>query len=147
MRVSQILTRNRSDIVYVDPLATMRTAIRLMHRHRIGCVLVLQEDDLLVAVLSERDVVHAFAADTDELLDRPVIDFAHRDSPTAAPDDTVQAVMAVMTATRARHIPIIQFGRVVGIVSIGDIVKSCLNEMIQENAVLQQIARAQYFAN
>jgi signal-transduction protein with cAMP-binding, CBS, and nucleotidyltransferase domain len=55
--------------------------------------------------------------------------------------------MEVMTATRARHVPVIQHGRVMGVVSIGDIVKSRLDEKTQENTVLQEIARAQFFAN
>lgn len=147
MRVSQILPRKPADVVHVEPSATMRVAIGLMKQHRIGSVLVLQEGDRLRGVLSERDVVHAFASDPVNLLDRPVVDFARNDGPTAAPDDTVQSVMEVMTATRARHVPVIQHGRVLGLVSIGDVVKSCLNERMQENAVLQEIARAQYFAN
>jgi len=118
-----------------------------MKHHHIGSVLVLEAGARLRGVLSERDIVHAFVSDPVNLRDRPVIDFARNDGPTATPDDTVQSVMELMTATRARHVPIIQYGRVVGIVSIGDVVKSCLNEKIQENAVLQEIARAQYFAN
>lgn len=125
----------------------MRVAMGLMRQHHIGSVLVLEQGKRLLGVLSERDVVHAFASDPVNLLDRPVIDFARNDGPTAAPEDTVQSVMELMTATRARHVPVIQYGRVVGIVSIGDVVKSYLNEKIQENAVLQEIARAQYFAN
>jgi CBS domain-containing protein len=147
MRVSQILPRKPADVVHVGPAATMRVAIELMKRHGVGSVLVLEHDHRLLGVLSERDVVHALASEAVNLLDRPVIGYVRNDGPTAAPDDTVQSVMEVMTATRARHVPVIQYGRVVGIVSIGDVVKSCLNERIQENAVLQEIARAQYFAN
>jgi CBS domain-containing protein len=66
----------------------------------------------------------------------------HRDSPVASAQDTVQSVMQTMTATRARHVPVLERGRVIGIVSIGDIVKSRLDEKIQENTVLQDLARA-----
>jgi CBS domain-containing protein len=124
----------------------MREAVRLMQLRDVGSVLVVEEADRLLAVLSERDVVHAQALSPVNLLDRPVIEFARRDSPTVEPDDTVQSVMELMTATRSRHIPVIQYGRVIGIVSIGDVVKSLLYEKTQENAVLQEIARAQYFA-
>lgn len=126
--------------------ATVREAVALMKRHHIGSVLIVEEGDRLLGVLSERDVVYALAAEAANVLDRPAIDYAHRDAPIATPEDTVQSVMELMTATRARHIPVIKFGRVAGIVSIGDVVESSLNEKIQENAVLQEIARAQYFA-
>jgi len=147
MRVSAVLTRKRAEVVWVAPSVTMREAIGLMRQRHVGSVMVLEEGDRLLGVLSERDVVHAFASGAANLLDRPVIDFARKSGPTAAPDDSVQSVMELMTATRARHVPILQYGRVIGIVSIGDVVKSCLSDKIQENAVLQEIARAQYFAS
>lgn len=146
VRVSQILPRKRAGFICVEQPGTVREAVALMKRHRVGSVLITEEGNRLLGVLSERDVVHAIASEPAGVLDRPALDFAHRDAPTATPDDTVQAVMELMTATRARHIPVVQFGRVVGIVSIGDVVESFLNEKIQENAVLQEIARAQYFA-
>ncbi len=146
MRVSQILPRKRAGFVCIEPSATVREAVTLMKHYRIGSVLVVEEGNRLLGVLSERDVVYAVASEPINVLDRPALDFARRDAATTTPDDTVQSVMELMTATRARHIPVVQFGRVVGIVSVGDVVKSCLNEKIQENAVLQEIARAQYFA-
>ncbi len=147
MRVSEILPTKRSSLVHVGPSATVGSAVRLMRQHRVGCVLVLDSDRSLMGVLSERDVVHAFALDPVNLLDRLALDIAHKDSPTASSHDTIQSVMEVMTATRSRHVPVIEFGRVIGIVSIGDVVKSRLEEKTQENAVLQEIARAQYFAS
>lgn len=146
MRVNQILPTKRSSIVRVPATATVLTAITLMKREHVGAVLVLDEDDRLLGVLSERDVVYGFASDAQDLLRKPVLEVARRDSPTAALDDTVQSVMECMTATRARHVPIVRFGRVVGVVSIGDVVKSRLAEKTQENTVLQEIARAQFFA-
>lgn len=146
MRVSQILPTKRSGIVRVPATATVLTAITLMKREHVGAVLVLDEDDRLLGVLSERDVVYGFASDPQELLQKPVLEVASRDAPTGALEDTVQSVMERMTATRARHVPIVRFGRVIGVVSIGDIVKSRLDEKTQENTVLQEIARAQFFA-
>jgi CBS domain-containing protein len=75
-----------------------------------------------------------------------VIDIAHKSVPVAALQDTVQSVMEAMTTTHTRHVPVVQYGQVVGVVSIGDIVKSRLDEKTQENAVLQEIARAQFLA-
>jgi CBS domain-containing protein len=147
MRVSQLLPRKRSDLVQVTPSATVGTAIGLMRANHVGAVLVVDPDRRLLGVLSERDVVHAFASNPLNLLDKPVLEVARRDNPTAAPDDTVQSIMELMTATHSRHLPVLRHERVVGIISIGDVVKSRIEEQSQENAVLQEIARAQYFAN
>jgi CBS domain-containing protein len=146
MRVSQILSAKRLNIVSLSPSASIGTAIGLMKSEHVGAVLVIDEDGRLVGVVSERDVVHALASDPAGLLERAVIEILRKDGPVAALQDTVQSVMEVMTATRTRHVPVVQYGRVIGIVSIGDIVKSRLDEKTQENAVLQEIARAQFLA-
>lgn len=145
-RVSQILSKKRATLVQVAPTALVATAVGLMKHHRVGSVLILDQYGGLIGVLSERDLVHAFASDPMNLLNRTVLEIARTGVPTASPEDTVQSVMEVMTATHSRHVPVIQFGRVVGLVSIGDVVKSRIEEQTRENAVLQEIARAQYFA-
>jgi CBS domain-containing protein len=66
------------------------------------------------------------------------------DGPVATLEDSVLSVMEVMTAARARHVPIVKYGRAIGIVSIGDVVKSRLDETMQENSVLQDIARVHW---
>src|SRR5262249_45140319 len=144
---SQLLNAKRRDVVKVTPADSVSTAVSLMQRERVGAVLVLDEESRLLGVLSERDVVHAFALNPVGLLDRPVIQLAREDVPVTSLQDSVQAVMELMTATHSRHVPVVQYGRVVGVVSIGDAVKSRLDEKNQENAVLQEIARSQYFAH
>jgi CBS domain-containing protein len=118
-----------------------------MQREHVGAVLVLDEEQRLLGVLSERDVVHGLASDPGSLLSRKAMDIARADNAFATRDDTVQSVMELMTVTRARHIPIVEFGRVTGVVSIGDIVKSRLAEKTQENTVLQELVRARFFAH
>jgi CBS domain-containing protein len=147
MRISQLLDSKRAGIVHVSPSASIGTAISLMQREHVGAVLVLDAEQRLLGVLSERDVVHGLASDPQNLLSRAAIDIARKDNPFATPDDTVQSVMEVMTVTRARHVPVIEFGRAIGVVSIGDIVKSRLAEKTQENTVLQEIVRARFFAH
>ncbi len=146
MRVNQILSAKRLHIVYVSPSESIGAAIGLMKSEHVGSVLVLDEGKHLVGVVSERDVVHALVSDPVGLLGRAVIDIAHKAVAVAALQDTVQSVMEVMTTTHTRHVPVVQYGQVVGVVSIGDIVKSRLDEKTQENAVLQEIARAQFLA-
>lgn len=147
MRISEILPAKRRDIVRVGPTASVGTAIALMQREQIGAVLVMNPEAQLLGVLSERDIVHGLASSPSGLLERPVTEVARKDNPVAAPHHSVQSVMELMTSTRTRHIPIVQFGQVVGIVSIGDVIKCRLQEKTQENAVLQDIARSQYFAH
>lgn len=147
MRINQILPIKPSAIVHVLPSASVASAIELMLQERVGAVLVMDEEGQLVGVLSERDIVYGLAADPSGLLQRKVIEIARTDSPVASPEDTVQAVMEVMTVTRARHVPVIRYGRVIGVISIGDIVKSRLDEKTLENTVLQELARTQFFAH
>jgi CBS domain-containing protein len=146
MRISEILLMKRSDLVGVGPTATIRDAITLMKREHVGAVLVLDADRRLLGVLSERDVVHSLDAATPDPFERPVREVMRRDNPVASPADTVQSIMQSMTTTRARHVPVLEWGRVIGIVSIGDVVKSRLDEKTQENVVLQELARARVFA-
>ena len=149
MRVNQILSAKRSHVVHVSPSEsiTRLAAIGLMKSEHVGSVLVLDEGRRLVeGGISERDVVHGLVSDPIGLLGRAVIDIAHKAVPIASLQDTVQSVMEVMTTTHTRHVPVVEYGQVVGVVSIGDIVKSRLDEKTQENAVLQEIARAQFVA-
>jgi CBS domain-containing protein len=146
MRISQILTMKRKDLVSVSPAATLRGAVKLMKREHVGAVLVLDADQRLLGVLSERDIVHSLDSEIGDAFERPVLEVMRRENPVASAQDTVQSVMQTMTATRARHVPIVEWGRVIGIVSIGDIVKSCLEEKNQENMVLQDLARARVIA-
>ncbi len=146
MRISQILPTKRSDVVSVLPTAKVSTAIALMKREHVGAVLVLDEDRRLLGVLSERDIVHSLDLHAAAPFERQVSEVMRRDSPVASAQDTVQSVVQTMTVTRARHVPVLERGRVIGVVSIGDIVKSRLDEKILENAVLQDLARARVIA-
>jgi CBS domain-containing protein len=146
MRISQLLLDKRPDVVSVPPSESVGTAVALMQREHVGAVLVLDPEQHVLGVLSERDVVHYLAGAPLDLLQRSVLEIARRDGPVAVLEDSVQAVMERMTKSRARHVPVIRFGRVVGIVSIGDVVKSLLEEKTRENTVLQDIARSQFFA-
>lgn len=146
MRISQILSTKRLDIVCASPTATIRDAIALMKREHVGAVLVLAGERRLLGVLSERDIIHSLDSAVADPFERSVIEVMRRDSPVAGPQDSVQSVMQTMTATRARHVPVVEQGRVIGLVSIGDIVKSRLDEKTQENTVLQELARARVIA-
>jgi CBS domain-containing protein len=147
MRVSQILSGKRADIIMVRPSATIAAVIKLMSEEHVGAVLVVDDEEVLLGVVSERDVVRGLAAQGVGLLARDVVSVARRDTPVASLDDSTQQLMECMTRTRARHVPVVRYGRVIGIVSIGDVVKSRLDEQTRENTVLQELARSQFFAS
>jgi CBS domain-containing protein len=147
MRISQILRAKRPDVVTIPPDATVRSAVALMTRERVGALAVVDEDQHLLGVISERDIIHNLDFEGTNLMSAVVSRVMRTDSPSAAVDDTVQSVMETMTASRARHVPIIRHGRLIGIVSIGDVVKSRLDETIQENNILHDLARVRWLTN
>ncbi|PWC34013.1 CBS domain-containing protein [Azospirillum sp. TSO35-2] len=128
MHVAAVLKRKGSRIVSAAPGDTVAAVTRLLTEHRIGAVLVMNEDGLPVGILSERDIVRAVARDGAAALDRPAADLMTRELITAAPNDTVADMMAVMTERRIRHVPIVEDGRVIGVISIGDVVKARIDD-------------------
>lgn len=141
MRISQVLRSKRPDVVTISPDASVRSAITVMNREHVGALVVIDSEQHLQGVISERDIIQCLDAQLVDLGLATVGGIMRTDGPTATLDDTLQSVMEVMTSARARHVPIIRYGRPVGIVSIGDIVKSRLDETMKENSVLQDIAR------
>jgi len=147
MLISQILRKKRSDIVTISPDATVRSAVSLMKREHVGALPVVDPEDAdqqLLGLISERDIIHYLDLAAADLGATRVRRIMRTDGPSATLEDTVRSVMEIMTATRARHVPVIEFGHLVGIVSIGDVVKSRLDETIQENSILQDIARSHW---
>jgi len=141
MRISQILRTKRPDVVIIAPDATIRSAIDLMKREHVGALVVVDEEQCLLGVVSERDIIQNLDFESARSLGTLVGTVMRIDGPVAHREDTLQSVMEVMTANRARHVPVVEYGHPIGIVSLGDVVKSRLDETIQENNVLQEIAR------
>ncbi len=128
MHVAAVLKRKGNRIVSASPDDTVAAVTRLLTEHRIGAVLVMDDDGQPVGILSERDIVRAIARDSAAALDRRAADLMTRDLITATPTDTVADMMAVMTERRIRHVPIVDAGRVVGVISIGDVVKARIDD-------------------
>lgn len=136
MTVDEILRSKGHAVVTIGPDATLGEAVGLLDRHRIGTVVVL-EGGRILGLLSEQDVVRAIARGGTNLLFKPVRSVMSRDIVTCSPDDRVTKVMALMTDRRQRHIPVVRDGELVGIVSIGDLVKARLTELELESRVLR----------
>jgi CBS domain-containing protein len=138
MFVSDILAHKGNRVVAVTPEESLASAIATLSARRIGAVLVLDADKKLAGILSERDILHAVARRAAESLSLRVSEVMTTPVVTCDPDDTVEHVMALMTNGRFRHLPVVRRGSLLGIVSIGDVVKWRLDETRQEAEVLRQ---------
>jgi CBS domain-containing protein len=147
MLISQLLRTKRPGVVVVSPETSLRSAIAQMVRQHVGSLVVVDEDQQLMGVVSEREIIQNLDLKGPDLMGTTVRNVMRTHVPVASQEDTVLSVMEVMTAARARHVPVVAYGRPIGIVSIGDIVKSRLDETIQENTVLKDIARVRWHAS
>ncbi len=128
MHVAAVLKRKGHRIVSAAPTDTVAVIAQLLTEHRIGAVLVMEDDGHPVGILSERDIVRAIARDGAAALARPATDLMTRELITGQPTDTVADMMTVMTQRRIRHIPILVDGRIAGVISIGDVVKARIDD-------------------
>jgi CBS domain-containing protein len=144
VKVEHILEAKGRAVETVHPWATVQEAVRrLAGPPRIGALVVCGDTGRgLVGLLTERDVVAALDVNGPGLLRRTVGEVMSRDVPTCAPEDGLAQVMAKMTRSRYRHLPVCQGGRLVGLVSIGDVVKHRLTEMELETGVLRDLYHA-----
>lgn len=126
MQISNILAKKGSDVVTVTPAQTIREALALLAGKRIGALVVV-EAGKVVGLLSERDIIRE-AAQNEALFGQPVSSLMTKDVIVAHPGDDLRAVENTMTVKRFRHLPIMDHGELVGIVSIGDVVKAALEE-------------------
>ncbi len=110
----------------------------------IGAVVVSGDGERVNGMVSERDIVHGLNKHGARLLDLTVSDVMSRNVPVCAPEDSLQSVMAEMTRSRNRHLPVTTDGRLVGLVSIGDVVKHRLDDMQLETNVLRDSYRARH---
>ena len=137
MIVKNILLGRRGNVVTIEPTADLAAAVKLLAERRIGAVVILGADHRIVGILSERDIVRALAEHGSAALDEPVGQVMTRDVKTCSEDDTIESLMGRMTTGKFRHMPVEEQGKLVGIVSIGDVVKSRVEEIEREAAALR----------
>ncbi|MFC0283695.1 CBS domain-containing protein [Camelimonas abortus] len=138
MSVARILAHKGRKVTSVGPDATLQEAAGVMSAEGIGAVLVLDGTRALLGVLSERDIVRAVAARGPGVLADEVRFHMTRDVVTCGESDSVNGLMEVMTTRKFRHVPVVDRGRVTGIVSIGDVVKFRLAEIEMEHQALRE---------
>ncbi len=127
MQISNILATKGSTVVTITPDQTIREAIALLIKHRIGALVVVDEAGSVVGLLSERDIVRA-AATNEALFGNSVSAIMTTNVIVASPGDDIRSVEQTMTVKRFRHLPIMDEGELIGIVSIGDVVKAQLDQ-------------------
>ncbi|MEG3616575.1 CBS domain-containing protein [Isoptericola haloaureus] len=132
MRVTETLRHKGDEVVTVTPGASVRDLLALLAEHRIGAVVVSGDGTHVDGIVSERDVVRRLHHDGDGVLDASVAQLMTVDVHTCRPETPLDDLMAVMTERRVRHVPVLDDGRLVGIVSIGDVVKRRMAEVQAE---------------
>jgi CBS domain-containing protein len=138
MNVDSILKSKGRDVVTVASDATINDAVLLLRRKRIGALVIGANGGGVEGILSERDIVRALADYGARVFDLPVSALMTRRVITCAPEDSVSGLMAEMTARRIRHLPVVADGVLVGIVSIGDVVKHHVDAVEHEASALRE---------
>ena len=137
MTVSIILAGKGREVVTIEPGASLADAARRLAEKRIGAALIPGADSRLAGIISERDIVRALAARGADALNEPVSQSMTRKVETCNEGEAVSNIMERMTLGKFRHMPVLDQGRVVGVVSIGDIVKHRLQEMERDSAAMR----------
>ena len=142
MTVNTILSRKGSTVFTVEPTATIDTVAKFLAQHGIGALVVTGAEGRTIGIISERDIVRALAEHGGATLETPVAEIMTRKVITCSRHDKLVDLMQRMTEGKFRHFPVIEDGRLIGIVSIGDVVKSRLEQMEQESNALRDYIRS-----
>jgi CBS domain-containing protein len=141
MSIQSILNHKGSKVITIAPDTKVGTAAHRLRLEQIGAI-VITSGDHIEGILSERDIVHGLTEHGAEVIDLPVSALMSRNVHTCRPDAEIRDVMRLMTLHRIRHVPVAENGVLRGILSIGDVVKSRLEDMELETNVLRDYAVA-----
>jgi CBS domain-containing protein len=136
MRIADVLRNKGASVATITPETSVSGLLTELAVHNIGAMVVMSQDGL-VGIVSERDVVRKLHEMGAEILHRPVSEIMTTVVATCTPDDSVNSLSALMTENRVRHVPVVVNGRLAGIVSIGDVVKTRMEELEAEQQQLQ----------
>ena len=136
MTVAEILSGKGREVATIVPERTIAEAIDELAKRRIGALVVVDGRDRVAGIISERDIVRALAKRGADLLAEKVDSIMTREVVTCGESETINRVMGRMTRGRFRHVPVVDQGKLVGIVSIGDVVKHRLQEMERDSAAM-----------
>ncbi|MEA2871582.1 MAG: hypothetical protein QOH67_1558 [Hyphomicrobiales bacterium] len=143
MTVKAILSRKGGDVVTIVPTANLTAAVQLLAARRIGAIIVTGPDNRVAGILSERDIVRTLSERGPAALDENVGAVMTRKVTTCTEADTIASIMERMTEGKFRHLPVVDQGRLVGVISIGDVVKYRIEEVVHDaDALREYIATA-----
>ena len=132
MTLATILQQRKGEVIHVTPDTPVRSVVQLLADHRIGAVPVIQNDEV-IGIMSERDVIYGLRSDGAAILEWPVERVMTRPALTVEPSMGILTGLSLMTKRRVRHLPVIEGGRMIGFISIGDLVKARI-ELIESEA-------------
>jgi CBS domain-containing protein len=138
MSVAAILKLKGSTVVTTTADKSLLDIAKLLVLHGIGCIVIVGDDDNVAGIVSERDLVRAIGQSGAKVLKEPVFLYMTKRVVTAREADTIDRLMSEMTTHRFRHMPVVEGGRLIGLVSIGDVVKMRVAEVEFEAAAMRQ---------
>jgi CBS domain-containing protein len=138
MNVAAILKSKGKGVITTTPNTSLLDVAKLLERNGIGCIVVEGEDGNVAGIVSERDIVRAVGQSGAKVLKDPVSTYMTRTVVTAREADTIDRLMSEMTTHHFRHMPVVERGRLIGLVSIGDVVKMRIAEAEMEAAAMRQ---------
>jgi CBS domain-containing protein len=141
MTVNSILSHKGDEVFTIEPTATLAAAVQTLTQRRIGALVVTGAGNRIVGIISERDIVRALDAKGADVLAAQGAEVMTRKVVTCGRNDTIAEIMEQMTLGKFRHVPVIEQGRLVGIISIGDVVKARLDELVREQDALRDYIR------
>ena len=140
MNAATILKFKGSGVVTTTANKSLLDIAKLLAKHGIGCIVIVGDDDKIVGIVSERDLMRAIGQAGPKVLNEPVSDFMTKNVVTAREADTSERLMSEMTVHRFRHVPVVELGRLIGLISIGDLVKMQIADVEMEAAATREYA-------
>lgn len=137
MNVASVLKAKGRAVATARPETTLKEIAIQLAQKGIGAIVIVDDRDEVVGIISERDLVRAVATGNNEVLDSPVSDGMTRDVVTCGENRTIDELMEIMTKGRFRHVPVVEGGKLTGIVSIGDVVKNHIAEVEMEVSAMR----------
>ena len=145
MNIADILrwkaTSNSAEVFTATPADSVRDLVRALAEHNVGALVVVTDDagsQSVAGVVSERDVVRRLGAEGADVLDRPIAEIMTTSVVTCASSDSIDRVAELMTERRVRHMPVVDDGRLIGVVSIGDVVSHRMRQLESDRGQLEQ---------
>lgn len=143
MKVRQILdSKPALEVISISESASVSDAAALLSEKRIGCIVVTNASGKLAGILSERDIVRKLGSNGASCLREHVSDLMTRKVETGTPDDDSLSILERMTTGRFRHMPVMEDGELIGLISIGDVVATRIRELQRENSALEDLIRS-----